>query len=635
MTIRKFVLTPTGSTIKFEYSGSTINSHLLYLQDIITYSGCGTYSPYFSSTGATVSLLSCGNLISSSATVGDYVIEWHLNFTGGTLILISGNSGNTDVSIESYHPFSNVPVPGGTLYPVIRYVYLNGIKYISSYSFSENARWSPDLINCLDPVIVSNMTCSNGTLVSSNYSHTIDYNNTTMNIGQATRNLNFILNTDGTTKYFAWIFYGYTVPDTLKITYSGATTQVLDYWTVGLQATTNFTSSPKVWGNNGILQKVSNYSGISYTTNDYLKIEIAPNSATTNTNWTLNMKCLTGATLGSAFNCNNFSYGVNIINSSTPTMTYVNGDTCLYRVVFNFMSGYTDFTNSYLNKYISNNQYGTGYNTYSNTSMTIDLTAPSTGYTIYGTGSYGSCYSLNSALNTSITGNTLAMTFQNNTDYLFYKNSYFTLTGLSSMNNYTSDNTNINHYKRIFLYLLSGTSCGDAQLQKSAFFHMSSPITFDDGNRIITINMSGTTNGTISGITCNNLYDRAGQFTSIQESIGNFTTNISYTYPFSGWYIYGPTYNVIETSREFYYVYTIHPTVIDNVCNLINPWFFNTGGTAGTIWDSSSFVGYYCMPRAFHRIDITNTADPINNYKIYSGINNSTGGPITYYQVYP
>ena len=636
MTLRKFIFSPTGSTIHFEYSGSTNNIHLLYLTDIVIYSGCSLYDPYFISSGTAgaPSLLSCNSLISNVATVGDYIIDWNLNSTGGTTILVSGNAGNADPSIESYHPFTGVPVPGGTLYPVIRYVYLNGYKYSSAYNFWDDSRWSPDLATCLDSIVVPDMNCGNGTLVGGNYSHQVTYNNTTMNISQATRSINFILNTGGTTKYFAWYFYAYDVPDTIKITYSGATTQELNYWTVGGQSTTNYTSTPKSI-RSAVLYSIANYSGITYTVGDYLKIDITPNSVTTNTNWLLNMKCKTGATFGDAFNCDTFAYGANIINTSSINMTYVTDSFgCYYTTSFSFMSGITEYYNSDLYKYIYNIQTGWYYSAYDNTSISMQLLAPYTGVSYSNTNSDTSCNSLNNSMTVSTTSNSATLTFQDNTDYMYYKNSYLSVTGDTGFQSYTSDNTNINHYKKIWLYQPSGSSCGDSVIHKWASFHYSSPVTFNDVSKTISITMTGTTNGTLSGLTCNSIHVYADNFTTYGNSLGSsFSTNIRYVYPFWGQWI-NPFYNnTQETTKIGTVMYAVHPTILNNVCNLTSPWIYNSGGTAYSY--INSYAGYICMFRTIFKVEITNTADPINNYKVYSGIDAPTGNMIDFYQIYP
>ena len=104
-------------------------------------------------------------------------------------------------------------------------------------------------------------------------------------------------------------------------------------------------------------------------------------------NWTLKMKCLTGAT----FNCTNFPIGVNVINPASINMQYVTGSTCYYKVNFSVMSGNTLFNNSDLNKYFSVTSrnlfvYGT-----SDTDMYVQLNAPMSAYTIYNVLGQGTC----------------------------------------------------------------------------------------------------------------------------------------------------------------------------------------------------------------------------------------------------
>lgn len=632
MTIYKVVIAPTNlyGTHDIEYSANTNTStHLVYLIDLSasTYSGCSLYHPHLTGTGATYSLLSCGPLVSNTATIGNYVIDWHLDSTSGETILISGNSGNTDPAIGAYHPFTDVPVPGGNLYPVIRYVYIDGFKYVSVYDGS--ARYSPDFINCLDPITIQNINCGNGTLIGQTYTHIINYVFGGTSSELSTRSLNFDLNSDGSTKYLAWDFTGYSVPDSMKITYTGSTTQELSYWSVGTSSTTNYNSSPKVYASSD-LKSMSNITGITYVSGDKLKIEVTPN-VNSNTNWTLRMKCITGST-----NCSSFPYGTNIINPASINMTYLTGSTCFYKMSFNVMSGNTLFNNSDLNKYFTVSNRNNYINSVSDTSFFINLNASSTGYTIYSAGGGGTCLAQNNSLNITQSGNIITLTFQDISDYNYYKNSYYTITGSSYMNNYTSDPSNINHYKKILLYALSGVSCGDVQTQYVAYFHMSSPVNFDDSNKIITITMTNITNGftSLSAATCNDLYSEAnGLINYIPLSNNNITTNIKYVAPFGGWFLDGPTNIALETSKTGEYFYFIHPTILNGGCSLTTPWILFSGGTGDSFIDQYS--GHYIMAKVRIKVEITNPSDPINNFKVYNGVDYNTGQPIAYTQIYP
>ena len=456
MTVRKIVLTPTGSPLKLEYSAG----NLIYLTEsfVISYSGCSLYHPHFFSSGSTYSLLSCGNLVSNTATIGNYVIEWRLNSISGTIVLISGNSGNPDISIETYHPFIDIPVLGGTLYPVIKYVYIDGYKYTST--FEPESRWSPDLATCIGPILVSDMTCYNGTLVDSNYTHTIDYNANTMNPSQATRSVNFILNNDGTTKNFSYIFYGYQVADTIKITYTGSTTQVLDYWLVGTNVSSDYTSNPKVWGSTSYYRYVYgsmigdvSLTGISYVSGDALKIDIIPNNVTNNTNWKLDLKCQTATTFAD-YDPSWFPYGSCIIDNSSINIKYVTDVSydCYYEISFNTYSGigYYDFVNSYFYKYMPVSIQTYYINWVSGSSYYFRF-ADYTSYYIFGVAPPGSnnCQASSGEFNVDYNKDTnvVTLTFSNLIDYNLFKDDYLYVSGSTSMSNYTNDNTQVEHFK--------------------------------------------------------------------------------------------------------------------------------------------------------------------------------------------
>lgn len=94
--------------------------------------------------------LSSGSITSENCQFGDYVIEWRQWSYTGTIVLISGEG--SDPVIQVQHPFYSYVVECGIYYPVIRYVYIDGISY-SPYPGVGDI-YSPDLLECLDTVAV-------------------------------------------------------------------------------------------------------------------------------------------------------------------------------------------------------------------------------------------------------------------------------------------------------------------------------------------------------------------------------------------------------------------------------------------------------------------------------------------------
>jgi len=160
--------------------------------------------------------LSANRIISNYATVGDYLIEWRNGSVTGTAVFRSGEG--SDPLIQAIHPFTDELVQSGILYPVIQYIYFNGVKYTLVYDAENN--YSPDLLRCLelDYVQIEGVNCSSGTEIG-DYTHLWDYNNTQDVIYDASRTIRFDLNNDGSTAFLAWQFSGYFVYDIFRIDY--------------------------------------------------------------------------------------------------------------------------------------------------------------------------------------------------------------------------------------------------------------------------------------------------------------------------------------------------------------------------------------------------------------------------------
>lgn len=596
-------------------AGHTANEHNVYMTDPTTvYTACVDYHPYFTSTGTTdyPSLMSIGNMVLTTGTIGAYVIDWHFGTPYGTIILISGDSFGSDPSIQQEHPFSNVPVPGGILYPVIRWVVINGISYSST--LTAGMRYSPDLYTCLNPITVKNLTCYNGVNPAPGqgsdpygtgtiYTSQFHYDYLGSSSSESTKTISFVLNTGGTTKYLCWYFKGYNVYDTLKIKYVNiidSSETILDWWSIGTDVGgSDYISSPKKY-NGTYLQYITNLTGISYNTGDYLKIEITPNPTNPATNWDLYTLCRTG------FTCNVYPDGYNILVSNSFSMSKAG---CYYYMYFSTASGGT-YTNSDMSRYLNSN--GSSLN---GTSMSANIGQVNTAYT-YSYANYNiSCLSLVNTLQVVKFGTGITLTFANSTDYNYFKSNYHTTTGFTNMSNYSGSNNNILHFKNISLYLLSGSSCGD-NISLSLYFHYSSTVQFNDTNKTIYIGLLNTTNG-LTEVTCNTDYSTANSMIAMVTNtlaLSNFTWTATYikaTNPFYGLYEHFSNYNTLVSPKEVSSYEYIHPVMNNNVCNLTD-WVYPTGGTYNT--------GYYYKFKYRFLIEITNMSSPTTNFKIYDGL---------------
>lgn len=616
-------------------------NHLVYMIDPANlYKMCETYHFYFTSTGATnyPCLITIGALsATTSCTIGDYVIEWHLNSIEGSVVLTSGVGTDPNYPGMVQIPFTNQPVPGGVLYPMIVYIYVNGDKY-TSYP-DPNARYSPDLKTCINPISVFDLNCNNGSQGSitppspynSTYTHAISYNYTTSQPNQASRELSFVLNTGGTTKYFCWFFNGYYYADKVKVSYirkSDMYETILDYWNIGTTATpTDFTSTPKKWGGQ-MFQFVTNLTGITYNNGDYLKINITPNESNPLTNWDIYFKCK------GDFNCITAPIGWNYPDTGTTSM--VSGTTsgqCYYRLTFNSLSGYnwtlSDFYKYYV--YNTNTMYGSGSASYTPATDSISCTLYIyTGHTLYSVpGMNTSCTVYSDIYTISKTGNLLTFTFNSSTDYNTYKSSFDTIFNNTGMSGYTSDNTKFNHYKFFYVYMRSGTTCGDGQTERYLYFHYSSPITWDEPNKTFSITLTNTTNG-ITETNCNTAHSTIDSYISIVTSSINLpdytwsSIKLGGASPFGGISMFEtPNIYYNETEKEFYWYILAYPDIVNNVCSLTG-WYTSGWYTSG---------GYSYLYKCRVKIKITNTSDPVNNYELYHGLD-SNGAPTTYTLIY-
>ena len=321
---------------------------------------CNDYVPTFSPTPSVDEengiYLNCGELILlSGGTLGNYLIEWKIDSVNGRVVFTTGNSGNTDASKESSHPFENEIVEAGELFPVIKYIQVDGIyysPYINEYVYS------PDLLNCIQPpsITVNPITCG---LVTSGYTGDYDFRLIReVNQGEDSRTLKWDL--APTTNYLAWGFDTVNVADGILISYctSGDSEGVLlDYVIYGVNLISDW--NPVDYPNNpiivdettsvtGVFKYVTEFTGFTYQTGDYLKILITGNTegVQQQTKWTLYCKC--------------FDDVLPLIDVSpmgtkisATTVNWVEGVSCIY--LFEYENektfGSTDFQTSFLKKY--------------------------------------------------------------------------------------------------------------------------------------------------------------------------------------------------------------------------------------------------------------------------------------------
>ena len=587
-----------------------------------------------------IGVLTVGNLIGNEGvTIGNYLIEWRLGSNTGEIVFISGIG--TDPLLQALHPFINEPVVSGILYPVIKYIQIDGEVYTPYLDLvkSEGYKYSPDIVDCLpEPgvniieVLVLDCNTVNDNDKFPIYSYGVSYSNNTDPAINAERILSFNLNEDGNTNYFAFSFVAELVADRITISYVSTldpnTPTILEDWIVGYNLSAdNFDSLPyryKSWE----LSKVLDLTSISYNIGDYLLIHIVPRIQepdNVNTNWTLFIKCL------ESINLPQLPRGWNAIDKSTINMVW-DGANCQYDLSYNTvvpygfedLYAYNPTTYIYETDYIyfNNYTYQGGWIPGSSSQSTQHLFfTRSINYTFnrtYG----GSCQ--NSISTITIARNTLAhtilLTFNDINDFNLYRTKYNNVLASTQYLRYTEDVTSIRHYMGWELsFFISPTGCGDSLTSESSYISFKSTFTWDEGAKTLLINViDSSINGIVEAV-CNNSYSIVNQrITEYHNEYINHggvnsskVTHSSATTPFS-LYIDNDAQMSGSTTGLYEAMIGIATHVIDTF-------------PLGDQWKlTNSILNQYPSGLVAYKmltyIVITNNIDPINNFELWTGI---------------
>ena len=587
-----------------------------------TYTPCVTYEPHFDFTEGGIGLLTAGILISDTATIGEYVIEWRLGSVTGDLVLVSGSTNAvdaTDNDVQVYHSPSNFPVPlaAGTYYPVLRWVEIDGIVYHSNPSLGD--RFGTDLIECVDiievlePIVVENLTCLNGTTSSDpDYDHEISYNNSSDPPQNASSSLTYYLNEDDSTAFIAWSFTGIYVSDTIKFTYvSGTNKTVLETVVVGTDVPTNVWNPGYAEVDTITFESVTDLRGHSYAIGDYVLIEITPSTyqpSNRNTNWRVKLKCLEDI-----FTCNYMDDNWRTIDPCTISGTF-STSACRLDVTFNTLATFpTSYERTYLNP---SSSVSDGYapSAFGNAGL---IRAEFNTDTIFRYSStYGSCTDIADSITYTKSGNSLLITFEAESRYLAWKNRYNTVISELDAKGYVNDPTVKEYYMFVLQYAISGISCGDSLSYPDLSFHRSVPVTFDDTNFIVTITQDTPITNQLVNLPCDDTYEEVNaQLSNMNEIYDRadgwtLTTNIVYSNYMAGRYP-SSTYNqeTVETTA----VTAQFPVWnIDKVCG--TPSWAHGISTVGPTYPTYEFFKYNV------RLVITDATDATtipNNFEVW------------------
>jgi hypothetical protein len=581
--------------------------------------GCELEFDYYET--GTTSVLTVGSLVdvssASSCDIEGYVIDWYLDDVDSEVQFTTGIGNDPDIVYnQPFIGIESIPVVGGTWIPVIRYIVIDGVKVFTTPHSCQ--KWCDMTIN-LPEIEVNNFTCSSSTgPYGVYYTHQLQYNCLVNNIEKAGQVVRFDLDNDGTVTDFAWKFTGYTVGDRIEIIYCDIDNneiEILEDWVIGTEVVSDLTSVPKKLGMSD-LRRVIHLP--SYTLGDYLKIRITPSYISGNplTNWVLLMKCFhNNFTCLSTLNFNMQSVDIDTIEISEDSAN------CYYEVHFHTLETPQN-PNSYdVGKYMSWYQIWTGQG--SDTSfydgqVTFYIYQERIVGNFAQTANFGSCVNQNDHVTIAKVGTQLKFTFEDGADYTDWKTSYNTLLANSHWTDYSSDGTDILHYKFFRIDYLIAEGCGDPFSVYDLLISYDSVFTWDDINYILTIDLAEDVNEYVDE-DCSNTYEQISTWVGYVHNtyvLANFsrTTKIRYTNPLLGVYLYE---NALSAQSAFtyyesfvFYAYSYDP--VNGPCPLFEQSFVQYSGTASAV---------YMFITAQMRIVFTSESDPVNNWKAYRVIN--------------
>lgn len=573
-------------------------------------------------TSSSITLLSAEEITSPVATLSEYVIDWHLDSPTGELVFSSSSADITgDPTISMVHPFVDQVVPGGTLYPKIKKIKINGLEHRPD--FVSGIAHSPDLATILGSVDVAPILCNNGgdyteVLYGGEYiyNHKIEYNYVTDSPLLASRTMRFLIT--GQLNYFAWQFAAYSVEDTIRISYvdrSAGTETVLEYWKVGTSITDypNLTTSPKVVVQTDI-RIVTDLTAIDQTPGDYLKIEVIASELTTTTNWAFLCKCL------DEFVAPTIDYQLRTIVPDSIDFTY-NPVTCYNSISYERPIIDPSALDSAYTKYTSQVFYSSISDVTSNVT-TLQGSAATYAYA-QAYESSSNCQPLEGHITMTVSSSSVVLVFSDPDDYAFYKGRIGVIYDYYISPDFVNDPTSVYYYCGWLFNLHIANNCEDIPTFFSLYLHYNNPPVSDDATSTITLTAGTITNGyvtvppacdtsTVPGVAT--LVYKVNRWITSQLDPGTYTTYVKYTWAS----VTSFKMEVIEPdpvfSRSSYFIY-----FYDNLQDFQALNQFVAVANASYLW--LFFVHY-------DQVEITNPSDAANNFRLYRAINVYEGAVI-------
>ena len=601
---------------------------------------CGCTPSFSSYLNNTTSVLDVGNLLGGSCTLTSYVIDWYRN---GNKELVSGTNGAAP-DIQAVHPFTGtaaIPVQGGTWVPVIRWVVVGGIKYYPHPTKCK--KWCSSLTG-LPTITVNALNCgSTGGTPASGYQYKLTYN-TTQDFALASRTIRWELPSDLSVINFALMFTGFTVADKIEVFFKDSATPLMA-WIIGDNLNTNtYTAMPY---KRDSAQSFKFVVGLPvYAAGDYLIVKITPSVLETNvlTNWDLNIKCLTAS---SVFNCNFLTHDMHTYNLPLTRLDW-DAANCRYKLVlkanatmpnwqnsadvnypFYFYAGfaYHSTTGSYFDRV--NNEMGTY--------MSFNKTPTVFWWTIT---NYAATTALSGNVNLTKVGNVFTLTCASQSDYDWYKNNYNLQIAKTFYTDWSSDPTNVKHYRYWRLYWQSmPAGCGDTtNAAKDIWISKLSTFNWNDAAKTLTITAVNYPSNDIATETCNDSRTKVAEmilFLGYSITGADFSQNTLCSYPLFGHGIgySGVTINKVVDYNTHYGVFAYSPYT--SPCGAaMNEFYMHPTYPANFEWFT-----HFCKTKITATVDGNGdfTESPSDNFEVWDYLHITTRHlvqPFTYYLIY-
>jgi len=577
-------------------------------------------------------VLDCDSVTVDTGVLGDYHIEWKLGSPtqAATTVFTSGITADLG-EVQMQHPFSDPqPVQSGVLYPVFKYIIINGNTY-SAYPDEVGAEWSPDLLICLPPVTITPITCSTSYGGDPIYQFKWVYINTTD--GGLNKSRTFTYERCPNLFYLAWELRAYSVAEQIQLYYCTDYDDpgtLIDNFIIGSNYVTvnllpvNYPTNPRYYNwinnSNNAVKFITDLSDYPYIVGDFVKIIITGSilePTVTNTNWDLKLQYLTDTDLDYSM-ANTDLHKI----ASTPVMDYVTDPTCAYRVRYNTIGPDTaDHFNKnsasayFLVKYTMLYSLVTGYplSTYIYDPVIISnewKIRYSTQY-IWGAGVY-TCENLGVGETISISKDASSMTytFSHDNAYNQYKAN---ITSIQADPDYTTalglPNTDPRYYATYRVGYWVADSCGDTRTQYYHDYHLTSVITYDDLNKTINFTFVTLTNP-VADADCDQTYDAIKAMIDLMAYTKNFTITSANDH----------SHITTQDSVGMVWAYTFISSY--TVSPLVNPYIYvekvmlngfgDSALLANGFWETlftAARGNYYILYRAYDRVTLTDTTD--------------------------